>query len=86
MPETNLIPAGWHKFNVLRCNDTNTWAKHIKITAMNPNKSREWVLVLNEVKVYGTGFVGKTDVVENALDDEAAVVENALKDLLNDIF
>ena len=72
MPETKVVPKGKDKFNVLRCMNSNTWAKYIKITAGNPNKSREWVFVLIEVKVFGT--------------TEEFAVDDVLEELLNDIF
>ena len=72
VPETDIVPRGPMKFNVIRCKKTSTWAKYIKIKAKNPNKSKLWVLVLNEVKVFGA--------------DGFAVVNDALVDLLGEIF
>ena len=70
VPEMDVVPAGWDRYNVLRCKDNNTIAKHIKITAMNPMKSRKWVFVLIEVRVFGTdGFSFVDDVIEELLDE-----------------
>ena len=52
--EDVVTPAKkWNAYNVFKCTNENTKAKRIKISALNPTKSRSQGLILPEVKVFG---------------------------------